>query len=269
MKVHTKLAQQDTPKVEGPQSMDNSSYISLSLASALQRSMDVTANNLANLNTAGFKSERSVFESIVLAQGDIEDGDDVSFVQDAGSYIDTRAGALVQTGNSLDFAVEGDGWFGYALADGKTAVGRDGQMTVDAQGFLVTTAGARMLDAGGAPIAVPPDAGMLTAGTDGTLTTAAGDVVARIGVFAAPDIQGYVRLGNGMLGTADGAAPALQEVDAPRVAQGFLEQSNVEPVTEMTRMMEVQRAYERAMRLVDDENTLRQNLLQRVGQQPA
>lgn len=244
--------------------MDNSSYISLTLASSLERSLDITANNLANVNTAGFKGEKTLFESYLLRPSGIGK-DDVFFSLDSGSYMDPAQGALLATGNPLDAAVLGEGWFGYQTPDGRTGLGRNGQFVLDADGMLVTAGGAQVLDAGGAPIQVPEDQGAVTIGSDGTISNAAGEAVATIGVFGAPDIQSYARLPGGMFTPADGSAPPLQPVEAPRLAQGHLEQSNVEPVIEMTRMMGIQRAYERAMTLLDDENSLRRDTLQRLG----
>ncbi|MEI4472026.1 flagellar hook basal-body protein [Frigidibacter sp. MR17.24] len=244
--------------------MDNSSYISLTLASSLERSLDISANNLANVNTAGFKGERTLFESYLLQPTDIGK-DDVFFSIDSGSYMDPTQGALIATGNPLDAAVLGEGWFAYQAEGGQTALGRNGQFVVDADGALRTAGGAQVLDAGGGPIAIPVEATAVSIGADGTISDQNGEAVAQLGVFAAPDIQSYARLTGGMFAPADGTAPPLLAVEAPRLLQGHLEQSNVEPVVEMTRMMGIQRAYERAMTLLEDENSLRRDTLQRLG----
>ncbi|TGD61871.1 flagellar hook-basal body complex protein [Tabrizicola sp. WMC-M-20] len=246
--------------------MDNSGYISLSLADTLRRSIDLSANNMANATTSGFKAERAVFESLLIRQGDVFGSDDISFAMDKGSYLDPRQGALEQTGNALDLAISGEGWFAYRTADGQTALGRDGRFVLDAGGALVTVSGAEVLDAGGGAIALPVDAGDITIGSDGTISTTAGEAIGVIGVFEAPAIQSYLRLGNGMFAPPDGTAPPLVPVAAAQVTQGFLEKSNVEPVVEMTRMMDAQRAYEHAVKMIDTTNSLREQTLRRLGQ---
>ncbi|WP_102223651.1 flagellar basal-body rod protein FlgF [Acidimangrovimonas sediminis] len=254
--------------------MDNSIYVSLSLALSLERSMDVTANNIANANTAGFKAGRADFASLVQKTGggtDGQTGGDISFVNQSSAHLDPTPGPLQKTGNPLDLALSGDGWFSYRTAAGATAYGRDGRLSVDAQGNLVTVTGAQILDQSGNAIAVPQgSAGTLQVGADGTITDRTGATLGRIGVFTVPDIAGFQRADGGMLippeGAAAGATPATPEDDGVKVAQGYLEGSNVEPVLEMTRMMEIQRAYDRSMKLMDDQDSLRKQVLSQLGQ---
>jgi len=246
--------------------MDNGTYVSLSLATAMRNALDVTANNIANASTAGYKGEHVVFEA--LLQDNTALGDDqAAFVSDTGSYIDTRPGALSQTGNPLDVALNGDGWFGYQTGDGRTAYGRDGRFALSPDGNLVTLNGARVLDPGGAPIALPPDVGgEVTISQDGTISTLAGGVIGRVGLFDLPDAQGYERIGAGMFVPPEGAADTARPAgDATRVVQGAIEASNVQPVVEMTRLMAIQQAYERALKLVSSEDDLTRDMLRRIG----
>ena len=245
--------------------MDNSTYVSISLAQTMLRDLDVTANNIANANTAGFKGEHLAFESYMHEADDDASGE-ISFVVDVGSYTDVAQGPLTETGNPLDVALMGDGWFSYRTTDGQTGYGRDGRFTVDVQGNLSLLNGARVLDAGGGEIGIPPDAGELTIARDGTISSAAAGPIAQIGVFALPDLQAMERVGDGMLVRALGA-PAVNLVEPGRseVVQGAIEQSNVQPVTEITRLMEIQRAYERAVNLLNGEDELRRDTLQRLG----
>ena len=248
--------------------MDNSTYVALSLAQAMRQELDVTANNIANANTAGFKGEHIVFESYLHDRAGVDADQDISFVTDAGSFTDTRQGPMTQTGNPLDIALLGKGWLSYETAEGQIAYGRDGRFAVDQQGNLITMSGARVLDVGGGAIALPPDAGDLTISRDGTISSINNGVIGQIGVFDLPDIQALVRIGNGLLTRSEGAGPAPAQISAleTEVVQGSIEGSNVEPVTEMTRLMEIQRAYERAVNLMSGEDELRRDTLRRLGQ---
>lgn len=245
--------------------MTETSYIGLSLAATLQRQLDITANNIANANTAGYKGEHVLFESYL--QKDVPIGQDAaSFVNDSGSYIDTRAGALSQTGNPLDVALNGDGWFGYRTPEGQQAYGRDGSFTLDAQGNLLTTSGATVLNEGGAPIVLPTDGiGELSISEDGSISGIGTGPLDKIGVFQIPDIQSYSRIGSNMMTAPEGAA-APRPAEGTQVVQGALELSNVNPIREMTRLIDVQRAYERTNTLMGNADTLRSDTLRRISQ---
>lgn len=246
--------------------MDNSTYVSLSLATALQRNLDVTANNMANANTAGFKGERVVFSSY-LHRDDTASTGHTNFLIDRGSYINTQQGAVSHTGNPLDVALRGSGWFAYETPQGQRAYGRDGHFATDAQGNLVTMSGARVLDIAGNQIALPPDAGTdLSISRTGMISSLANGAIAQIGVFELPDVQAYERIGNGMFVPPDieGLRPPVPD-EITEVVQGAVEGSNVQPVVEMTRMMSIQKAYERAVQLMNGEDELRRDLLRRTG----
>ncbi|SFP65814.1 flagellar basal-body rod protein FlgF [Tranquillimonas alkanivorans] len=246
--------------------MDNSTYVSISLASAMRRALEVSANNMANANTAGFKGERVVFESYMHTESG--SGDGTSFVLDKGSYLDGTQGTITHTGNPLDVAVQGDGWLSYLTPTGQRAYGRDGHLTVDAQGNLMTLSGARVLDAGGGPIALPPDLnGEVTISADGAITTPQGDVIAALGLFDVPEIQSFERIGAGMfVPPGEGDLPQPVPAIGTTVVQGAVEGSNVEPIVEMTRMMDIQKAYERSVKLMGSEDDLRKDALRRLGQ---
>ncbi|MCZ4262454.1 flagellar basal-body rod protein FlgF [Limimaricola sp. G21655-S1] len=245
--------------------MDNSTYVSLSLATAMRNALDVTANNIANANTAGFKGERVVFDSYMLRETGTEETRETDFLIDQGSYMDPNQGAMSQTGNPLDLALQGDGWFAYET-DGRTAYGRDGRFALDPNGALVTLSGAKVLDPGGAPIALPPDlGGDVTISQDGTISSLANGVIGRVGLFDLPDLQAYERIGAGMFVPPEAGDTARPATDATRVVQGAVEASNVQPVVEMTRLMAIQQAYERALKLVNSEDDLMRDMLRRIG----
>jgi flagellar basal-body rod protein FlgF len=246
--------------------MDNSTFVSLSLATALRRDLDLTTNNIANANTAGFKSERIVFDSLLHEDSGVSTGDGTAFVIDAGSYMDETQGSITHTGNTLDIALQGPGWFSYRTPDGQIAYGRDGRLNLDAAGNLVTLNGAQVLDEGGGAIVLPADVGSDVSVTpDGTITANGGGAIGKVGIFALPDLQSYERIGAGLFvaPVAGGVAPQIDE--NTKVMQGAIEQSNVHPVVEMTRMMDIQRSYERAVKLMNGDDELRREALRRIG----
>jgi flagellar basal-body rod protein FlgF len=245
--------------------MDTISHVALSLAVAMRRELEVTANNIANANTSGFKSERVVFDSYVDGSS-VGEGDS-DFVIDSGSFVDLRPGTLTVTENPFDVALDGSGWLSYRAENGQTAYGRDGRFLIDGGGTLVTVTGSQVLDIGGAPINIPPDAGAIEIAADGTLSTAAGVPLAQIGVFDLPAIQTFERLGGGLF-----VPPAGRDADAvpaadTNVVQGALEASNVQPIVEMTRLMDIQKAYERATQITSTHDELARDAIRRIGRQ--
>ena len=245
--------------------MTETSYLGMSLATSLQRQLDITSNNIANANTAGYKGEHVVFESYMQKNAGA-DQDPSQFVRDSGSYIDTRPGAVIQTGNPLDLALTGEGWFSYQTETGQRAFGRDGSFTLDTEGGLRTLAGAQVLDAGGGPIVLPTQGlGQLSIAEDGTISGTETGALARVGVFDIPGIQGYSRIGAGMF-VAPPEAAAPQPSTTTQVMQGALEGSNINPIREMTRLIDVQRAYERTNTMMGNADNLRRDSLKRIGQ---
>lgn len=248
--------------------MDNGSYVALSLATAMRREMDVSANNIANANTAGFKGERVVFDSYLQKGPDGSDDTSTSFVLDRGSYLNENQGSLSFTGNSLDVALQGEGWFSYQTPQGATAFGRDGRFQLDPQGNLVTLSGNKVLDNGGQPIALPPEvAGSVSITESGSITADGLGQIAQIGVFELQNLQSYERLGGGLFVPPEGVEAGGMPPPDPqtRVVQGAVEDSNVQPVVEMTRMMDIQKAYDRAVKLMNGRDDLRSDMLRRLG----
>ena len=244
--------------------MGTLSYVSISLATALQRSLDMAAHNMANASTAGYKAQHPLLEATDPTNSS-DPTEAVSFVQDKGLYVDLTQGSLVQTGNTLDVAVTGGGWMGYQTEDGQTAYGRDGRLAVDAEGQLVNVAGNPVVDDAGAPIVVPQEtAHLVQIAQDGTITDQNGGAIGRIGLFNVPNFASATPLGNGLhLPHPQAAAPTPFENG--QFAQGFIEQSNVKPVVEMIHLMDIQRAYERATQLMTDDNELSKQAIQRLG----
>lgn len=221
----------------------------------------MTAHNLANASTAGYKAMHPLFESVK----DPSTEQDVSYVQDRGAYLELSHGALQPTGNPLDIALAGEGWFAFQLEGGETGYSRHGKLVVDVDGQLKTSTGSVLLDAGGGPIALPEGAGQdVTITSSGTISDNSGAVLGTIGVFAIAGADKLQSSGGGMyLLPAGFEAP--QPKNDPQIRQGFIESSNVEAVLEMTRLIDIQRAYENSIKLMNQDDDLTKTAIQRLG----
>jgi len=244
--------------------MDVSSYVLLSQEQALKRRMDVVANNMANMSTAGFKRERPVFRDYVEEQPEnaVDAAKRTAFVLDYGAAHDASAGAFQSTGNPLDVMIDGPGYLSVEAPGGGTAYTRAGFVRVNGAGELTTAGGQRILGEGGRPIAVPAE-GMatLSVGKDGTVATADG-AVGRIAVTVFADERGVTARGDGLMDAANGRELTAAET---RLVTGGVEGSNVEPIAETTQMVEILRAYQTSMKLSQDMDDMRRRAIERLG----
>lgn len=226
--------------------MDNAIYTALTRQSGLMKEMQAVANNIANANTNGFRREGVIFaEHLAALDGH---GKTLSMAHARGRLVDLRQGVLIQTGGDFDLAVEGDGFFMVQTPEGNRLT-RAGAFMPSSEGELMTADGHRLLDEGQVPIIVPDGASGIAIGPDGTLSTD-GLPFGRIGVFAAPDPAELIHDG----GTGFAFSSEPEAIENPVIRQGFLEESNVDPVFEITRMIEVQRAYEMGQSLLERED---------------
>lgn len=226
--------------------MDNAIYATLTRQAGLMREMRVVANNIANANTTGFRREGVVFaEHLSALDGQ---GDTLSMADARGRLIDLKQGVLNQTNGTYDMAIEGDGFFLLEAPDGNR-LSRAGAFLPSPEGELMNADGHRLLDEGQAAIIVPAGASQIAIGADGTLS-ANGIAFAKVGVFAAPNEAALTHQGGTGFTLTDDPEP----IEDARIRQGFLEDSNVDPVFEITRMIEVQRAYELGQSFLDRED---------------
>jgi flagellar basal-body rod protein FlgF len=240
--------------------MENSGYLALARQVALDRALDITANNLANLRTTGYKAEKVLFEEYVQQQtSPVTPPNRMSSVVQLGTFTDYRAGGFEQTGNALDFAIQGDGFFAVQAPEG-TRYTRAGNFRLDDIGQIVTQDGLPVLDAGGSPVQLPADGGRITVGGDGQVAVD-GRVVGQIGVLEFADPQGLVREGSGLFSSS---AEPVQAENA-RVIQGMLEGANVQPVLEITRMMDILRNFEAAQQMVNSQHELARNAIAKIA----
>lgn len=237
--------------------MSSTGYVSLTRQTGLLSEMQTIANNIANLATTGYRREGVVFAEYVRDAGRGQDS--VSYADAHGRLTDSAQGALDATGSPFDFAIEGAGFFLLDTPDGERLT-RAGAFTPNQNGELVSPDGYRLLDSGGAAIFVPPNAQNVALAADGTLS-ADGLPLARIGVYLPEDPNTISRTAGTMFRT-DGN---IEPVENPRLFQGFLEQSNVSPVSEMARMIEVQRAYELGQKFLDREDDRIRAVIRTIG----
>lgn len=236
--------------------MDNSIYTSLTRLSGLAREMQSLANNVANAGTHGYRKEGVIFSEFVQR---VDDGPSLSMAAGRVRMTSHLQGGLERTGGTLDLAIEGDGHFLVETPDGQ-ALTRAGAFTPNAAGELVTHEGLRVLDAGGAPILLPLDGGDLSVARDGTVS-ANGLPVAQIGLWNAAAPEDVDRRSGLVFALKAEPVPA----ENAQILQGHLEKSNVNPVAEISRLVEVQRAYELGQSFLEKEDGRIRGVLQTLG----
>ena len=235
--------------------METTAHIALSRQMVLRRQMDVIAHNIANMTASGFRAEVMLLEPVTVPAGQDQR---LAFVQDVATVRDLAPGPITTTGNPLDLAIEGDGYFVVGTPEGARYT-RSGQFRLNDAGELVTADGRPVLDDGGAPLAVPPESGPLSVAGDGTVSAAQG-VLGRIDVVAFEDEQRLEKAGGGLYRTDQPPIPAA----GARLVQGALEGSNVQPILEMTRMMATVRAYQGTHRLLDAHHEMQRRAIERM-----
>lgn len=237
--------------------MDNSVYVSLNRQAGLLAEMRTVANNIANMSTTGFRKEGVVFAEHIAALDPADPS--LSMAAAEGRVVNLSQGGLTKTGGTFDVAIDGDGFFQIETPAGNQLT-RAGNFTASAEGELVTADGYRVLDAGGAPIALPANAGAVAIARDGSISVD-GNPVGQLGLFMPTYPATLEHQGGTRFATTAGIEPAADG----QIFQGFLEDSNVNPVEEITRMIEVQRAYEMGQGLLDKEDERIRNVIQTLG----
>jgi len=238
--------------------MQSSLYVALSAQVAMERRLNTIANNVANMNTGGFRADEVKFEEILSLAAK----ENVSFASSGQNFISRRTGPMTKTDNPLDVAIQGDGWFAFQGPSGPIYT-RDGRFKMNENGDLLTVDGYRVLDAGGAPIALDPMAGSPIVGRDGTVSQGTNQVGA-IGVFNLRSESKLTRFGNsGVLSSIPGEV--VQDFTSSGVQQGFSEGSNVNPVLEMTKMIAVQRSFDSAATTIQESESTFMDAIRTLG----
>jgi flagellar basal-body rod protein FlgF len=239
-------------------SMQSSLYVALSGQVALQKRLDTIANNIANMNTGGYRAEEVSFSTILSRAG----ATPTAFATSGENYISRRAGEITSTGNPLDIAVQGNGWFGLQTPDG-LAYTRDGRLHIDASGALKSVNNYPIVDAGGAGILLDPSGGPPVISQDGMILQN-GRQVGAVGLFS---IDASARLSRYDNSSAMSSLPGTPVLDftANGVMQGMSEGSNVNPVLEMTKMIDVTRSFESASNAIQSTESSLQEAIKTLG----
>ncbi|WP_369058921.1 flagellar basal-body rod protein FlgF [Caulobacter sp. 73W] len=249
--------------------MDNAMYLSLSRQMTLRRELDIVANNIANADTAGFKVEELLVKTEAAGKArTAQVQGPVKFVIDDGITRDFGQGPLRKTGGTFDVAIDGQGFFSVQGPGGEARYTRDGRFTLNPQGILVTQQGHPVTGPGNAQINIDPAQGEITIGKDGTISqtnavTGQAVNVGRLAVVQFEDRSALSKEGDNLFRNTSNAQP-IAAADA-LVQQGMVEGSNVQQVVEITRLIEVTRAYERSSKLVGDNNDLSRRSIERLG----
>jgi flagellar basal-body rod protein FlgF len=243
--------------------MDNVMYVGLSRQMTLQRELDVVANNIANADTAGFKVEALNVETEPRYLPSNDDGlNTINFALDSGVTRDFGQGALKQTGASLDMAIEGEGFFTITTPAGPRYT-RDGRFSLDPQGRIVNAQGNAVLDSSGGEMTLDPTRGQPTIGQDGSISQA-GQIVGKVGVVRFASLSALSKAGDGAYRNDSNIQP--QPASDARVMQGMIEASNVQPIVQISKLIEVSRAYESIAQMMDQTSQLSSQSINRLAQ---
>jgi len=233
--------------------MQGSLYVSLSSQIALERRLTTLADNVANATTTGFRATEVKFNEVLANTG----SENVSFVDQGHDYLSTANGGLKNTGSQFDFALRGDAWFMIETPTGKMLT-RDGRFTLTQEGQLVNIDGYPVLDPGEAPIQLDPDAEPPKAGRDGGLSQD-GFRRGAIGLYKADLSQGFTRKASLGIVPVVPPEPLVDDVNSAGLVQGYVENSNVNAVAEMSRLIMISRAFENVSAMTNaTESTLKE-----------
>lgn len=224
--------------------MATGSFVALSGQLALDARLSTLANNIANARTVGYRASGVNFNPIVSSTESF----DTVFASTGQNHVNLNAGGFTKTGNPLDVAVHGEGFLAYSGAGG-TYFSKDGRLSMTDAGELVNVQGHPIQDVGGSPITLDPGAGAVTISSNGSIFQG-GQNVGQIGLFGIDLRAGFARAeGSGLVPVT----PAEQLTDFAQngVVQGFVEEANVNPITEMVKLIQVTRAFEAASTYAD------------------
>ena len=255
--------------------MENTLLIALSRQTVLRRELDVVANNIANVNTTGFKADGSVFLEYLQSGGHTDSlsapTPRMSFVQDRMTWHDMSQGTVQQTGNPLDIAIDGDAMLVVQTARGERYT-RSGSLQLSPTGELVTSSGDKVVGDSGPIILQPTDRDIVIT-KDGAINVREGVSLnsdstrgkLRLVTFANP--QQLQKDGANTFRAPEGLQP--QPAQNVNIVQGSIEKSNVRSVIEMTRMIELTRAYTEVANIMQQQNDMRRNAIQQLAEVPA
>lgn len=245
--------------------MDNINYIALSRQMALWKQMDTVSNNMANMNTAGFKQDDTLFTSYLVQTPEAQGigNTPLYFTEDYGTFQNFAAGAFEETGNTFDVAIQGDAFFCLETPAGEMYT-RKGQFSLNADGALVTNDGALVLSENNEPLFFAPTEKEVTITESGDVMTENG-VIGRLKLAHFADNQKLLKVAGTMFENVAGNTMTVGS-DNVRLAQGKIEKSNVNPIEEMTKLIKVQRSYEYVQQMIDNEHDRLSNTISTYAQ---
>ena len=254
--------------------MENVLLIALSRQTVLQRELDIVANNIANVNTTAFKADGAVFAEYLQGADRAQftsPEQRISFVEDRLSWHDMSQGPMQHTGGPLDVAIDGEGLLVLQSERGERYT-RNGALQVNGSGELVTSAGDKVLGENG-PIVLQPTDRDVVVTADGTIKVREGQSLnsdstrgkLRLVTFA--NLQNLQKDGSSSFAAPDGVTP--QPVANPHVVHGAIEKSNVRPMIEMTRMIEITRTYAQVAALLQQQSDMRRSSIEKLAEVPA
>ncbi len=238
--------------------MKNGLYVALSAQISLARRLETVAANIANANTPGYRVDGVSFATELAKAGD----QNIAFVGEGAGFVSRASGPLIPTGNPLDMAIQGDGWFA-VQSNGQTVYTRDGRMQMNETGSLISMTGAPILDASGAPIQLDPSAGPPSITRDG-MVSQNGRQVGAVGLYELDDAAKLTRAGTSGFTTDKPAQPILS-FNSNSVVQGSIEGANVDPVREMTRLIEITRTFDGVTNSVTQTENSLQDAIKTLG----
>jgi flagellar basal-body rod protein FlgF len=239
--------------------MQSALYVGLSAQVALEKRLQTIANNVANVNTAAFRTDVVKFETVLSRAG----ANPVAFSSPGNNVISREAGNLTETGNPLDVAVVGQGWVAFAGPSG-TVYTRDGRLQIAPNGDLQTLTGFPVVDSGGAQITVDPNGGPLSIARSGAITQD-GNEVGTLGLFNIPADANLDRYGNSGV-IPDRPATAVTDFTKDGFRHSYVEGSGANPMLELTRLISASRAFEGTNSLVEGTESSLQNAIRTLGE---
>jgi len=237
--------------------MENVTYIGISQQLALQQHIEITANNIANMSTPGYRAENVLFTDYITQPAD--KNAPIHQAQDFATYQDLTIGPLLQTSNNLDFAIQGKGYFAVTTKEGLRYT-RDGSFALNLDREIVTKSGHQVMSENDNPIVIPAEATEIRISQDGTISTNLGDA-GRLKIVNFDNEQALKRKGDNLYDPGN-IAPLPSE--DRRVSQGQLEGSNVNPVVEMNRMINLMRMFQAAQRLLQNDHDRQISAIQKL-----
>jgi flagellar basal-body rod protein FlgF len=233
-------------------------YVTLSGLVALEQRLSTVANNIANMNTVGYRAGAVSFESVISKKGDTP----VAYASAGVPHISRLSGSLLHTGNPLDIAVQGDAWFAVQTPAG-TVYTRDGRMRLQPDGALQTLNGYPVLDAGNSPMLLEANGGSPTISQDG-MVTQSGRQIGAVGLFTIDPKAKLTRYDNSGV-ISDKPGTAVLDFSATGIAQGFVEGANMNPVMEMAKMMMISRDFESISSAMSSSETSHKDAIKTLG----